>query len=563
MAIIPDMDLEAAQSALNSNIRRKIDDDLKHNLCLWCKSGSGKKKKHPLIDCPNARPPLDSRTAFSNEVFNTGQGDAAIAYIHHLQLRQYPRSDGATTFLAGRHRAQMAMFVRPVATQAPQAPAPPVNTPTVPVPPASTASTEATTSTPATVDGVPSTLPTAMNSLSLGNPTHAPSATSQPITSASVPNVPIKDSPQISWTNHVPYDRATNAPPPAAYGTGNQFNPGTGVIKKIAPLKNKMKHPVRDRLNDDKRHSVLTNHFEVAIDPKAKFYEYRIVGIPESEKRATKKRIMDTVIDNVPFLRNNQASFASDYVDTIIAWKDIHSLVTGPKVGSYDPMIQDSREEWRILEVVDRNVTLYLNLRLIGLVGIEQFQRYIASEHSNPPAYDPEPAKNALNIIFTKCFGSSPSVRQLNSHKFYVTDALMDMKTFRDQMWPLRALRGYYYTIKAGMGKILLNVSTANSLFWNPETVSDVLNHGLGTFGGDRYALKGVQVYIRYDRGKNAEARSSDLNARHNRVKKIRGFGKALNVQEFDLHTKDAQGNITGTRRTTVADYLERSKWMP
>jgi hypothetical protein len=117
MVDILDINLETAKAALNPDIRRKIDNDLKFNKCIWCKSGGGK-KRHQLINRPNARPAADSHTPLSNEVFNTGQEDTTIAYIHHLQLSQHPREDGATIFLTGLPRAQMATFVMPAATQA-------------------------------------------------------------------------------------------------------------------------------------------------------------------------------------------------------------------------------------------------------------------------------------------------------------------------------------------------------------------------------------------------------------------------------------------------------------
>ncbi|KAI4672821.1 uncharacterized protein J4E78_001324 [Alternaria triticimaculans] len=572
MAQIPGMTLDAAKTALDDQFQRDINTDIKYNKCIWCKSGQVKKKNHALIDCHNARPSLDDRTPLSNDVFNAGQQDAAVAYIHYAQLRQHPRANGATTFMAGLPPAQMGAYVVPVpaAPTALLAPVPVASAPVlapVPVTSTSTQPPVANASTPTSVvfTPPPSTQTTgAAQSSGVGEDIVDP--TSRTSTQAGNPSavltVPIQDSPGVSWTP-VNYELAEKAPEETAYSAGNKYDPGSNSLARLSGLKGKMKHPVRDAFRDDKKNSVLTNHFEVDIDTNAKFYEYRITGIPDNEKRATRRRVMKTVMENVPFLKNNQDSFATNYVDTIIAWKDIHSLVTTPKIASHDPNAPHTKDEWRILEVVDRNVTLSLNIRFMGLVDIAAFQSYIASSHPDPPAYDPEPVKNALNIIFAKCFDNVGETLQLNGHKFFVSHALNDLKANKDIEYPLRALRGYYYTIKAGMGKILLNVNPANSAFWNPYVVSEILLRGLATFGSDAYALKGLQVYITYNRGRIDKAQASDINAGYNRTKKIRAFGKRIDKQRFVLHEKDAQGNLTGNSKSvTVADYLEQTYHM-
>lgn len=405
---------------------------------------------------------------------------------------------------------------------------------------------------PHSVDsGQPSAITAGLDSLSLTDTSTGPPP--------AVPAVAIRDAPEIDWVL-ADYNKSISPPDHKGYPPGNRVRPGADIINQLVKFKDKLEYPVRDGLRADTGATVLTNHFEVSIDPSAQFWEYRITGIAENEKRAMKKRIMDTVIQEVQFLRDNQKSFATDYNGTIIAWKNLHSLATGPKISSTDPLKPDLREEWRLVDVLDRNVTLYLNLRLIGLVDVPAFQSYTNSTHSDPSKYDPEPTKNALNIIVTKCFENPGNIIQLNAHKFFIAHAMQDLQARGDQVWPLRALRGYYYTITPGMGKILLNVNPATSAFWNPCYVSQVLQDGLGTFGGDQYALKGVQVYISYERGRDAKGGTSSLNDQHNRIKRIRGFGKPLNVQTFKLPTKDEQGKITYTK-TTVADYLERSKF--
>ncbi|KAH3913465.1 hypothetical protein HBI56_083150 [Parastagonospora nodorum] len=135
---------------------------------------------------------------------------------------------------------------------------------------------------------------------------------------------------------------------------------------------------------------VLTNHFQVSVLPVAILYEYRITGISPNEKRATKRRYIETAIQNTSFLRDNRKSFATDYFDTIISWVDLHSLGAGPKVGAYDESITDSADERRLIDVVDRDVTSHLNLRLSAPMDLAAFRSCVGSSHDNPAAYNPE-----------------------------------------------------------------------------------------------------------------------------------------------------------------------------
>jgi eukaryotic translation initiation factor 2C len=379
---------------------------------------------------------------------------------------------------------------------------------------------------------------------------------------SNVPAVPIEDSPPVSLSlpHQMNGDPSVQAPAKDNYTAGNNVQSGSGLIGRLHPLRATMKFPVRESLRPNQQEKVNTNYFEITVDPSTVFYEYRILGMAENEKRKTKRRFMETVIEHVPFLKCNQDSFATDYVDTIIAWRDLHSLATGPKVGTYDANIPDSADEWRLIDVIDRQVTAYLNLRLKGTVDIAAFKAYVGSNHANPAGYNLEPTKRALHIIMTKCIHNPGNIVHLNANKFFVTHAFLDLKARGDQLETLRAIRGYYYKIVPGMGNILLNVSPVTSAFWNPHTVSDVMDFGLDTFGRDLYALKGLQVRIMYERGKDAQSRASSINDEHSRIKRIRGFGKALNQQKFNLEILDTQGNVTNTQTTIVSDYIEQSK---
>jgi hypothetical protein len=135
---IPNMSLDTARDELGADFARRIDVDFKHSKCIWRKAGGTKTKKnnHSLMDCPTTKPAENDQTSLSNEIFNAGEGDAAIAYIHQKQLSMYPRDDNATTFSTGFPRSQMPNCTVSVKTTPapPSASSGPSSTPITPVP---------------------------------------------------------------------------------------------------------------------------------------------------------------------------------------------------------------------------------------------------------------------------------------------------------------------------------------------------------------------------------------------------------------------------------------------
>ncbi|KAG9194153.1 hypothetical protein G6011_04188 [Alternaria panax] len=577
MPPISDMTVKAAEGELPVDFRRKVDQDKDLKKCIWCEAGrtNNKKKNHPLIDCPTAYPAFNDRTPLSREIFYAGREDAAVAYIHHKQRLEYPRADNATTFSAGLPRSQMATYTVPVPTTpapvAPVAPSAPSHNPITPVPsPQPTASS--------TTQGVPPGVPSpSVDQVSSGflNLSIVPTAGSTPTTVAqtqsiaftqnpvpsAITTVNLQDTPAINF-NEVARSRA--APAATVSQDGTLVNVDSGLAEKLTTLNGTTKYPLRTSLRErPKGDTVITNYFQMTVNTKATFYEYRIIGIPSSESRAGKKRYMETAIQNVPFLSQNTNSFATDNVNTIISWKNLHEHATSVQIVPNNP-VTGIGGEWRLVNIDDRNTTAHLNFHYSRQIDIAGLRSYANTMNTDPTTYDPTPAENALNIIMSKCITNNNTLN-LNNHKFYVRNAFRDLMTPGEHaIAPLRALRGYSYRVHPAMGNILLNVSPANSAFWRPLLVSQVLFNGRGPFGGGREdvkrALKNVRIYVVYDRDSkdkkckhpscndpncraNDRADMVSMDVQHARLKTIRGFGTACNNQTFPWEHKDAQGN--------------------
>ncbi|KAJ4983759.1 hypothetical protein SVAN01_10737 [Stagonosporopsis vannaccii] len=161
-------------------------------------------------------------------------------------------------------------------------------------------------------------------------------------------------------------------------------------------------------------------------------------------------------------------------------------------------------------------------LRQIDVRGL---QGASTSDLTNLASFETILTENALNTIIAKCI-STNSILQLNYHKFFVRNAYFDLATVAHSIAPLRGMRGYVYNVKQVMGSFPLNLCTATSTFWRPLLM----------------ALRGVRVYINYNRGSGDIARTSGVNEQHSRINIIRGFGKAYIIRDFELVGKVVRG---------------------
>ncbi|KAF2865540.1 hypothetical protein BDV95DRAFT_554523 [Massariosphaeria phaeospora] len=381
---------------------------------------------------------------------------------------------------------------------------------------------------------------------------HVGSAQQQPATTRVAPSSPVLevdlvDAQPVDLSPMADSPRDLDSPSPAHNGHASSHPDNTTQIERFGK-EGKSRYPGRNEFRNNP-HQVVTNHFRVSFDPKATFYEYQVSGIPDSEPRKTKRRYMETVIRTVPFLRDNHAFFATDNIQTIVSWKNLHALAPGEKTNVGN--VLDEGSEWRLLSVRDTNGNIIeLRLQLLRIVDILGLDDY-ANARIDPLSYDPNPVVNALNIVITKCLHSATNnIFHLNSHKFFIKDAFRDLPMGQNTSI-LRAIRGCSYTIKPGMGSILLNVNAVTSVFWKNNPVSMVLKN-LAVFRNDRRALIGVQVYINYERGTKT-TQSSGVNAPQSRIKTIRGFGKPCNQQTFQLSRTNAQNQVVTTNPTVEA----------
>ncbi|KAF2798180.1 Piwi-domain-containing protein [Melanomma pulvis-pyrius CBS 109.77] len=460
------------------------------------------------------------------------------------------------------------------------------------VPQTTTADTSATTpGTPATMAS--DALPAAMNKMSLGSSSAAPPGqpsdtrndglvtpdvpTGIPPAAAPVASDESEPSPDLLKVSSVMIDEpvdirllaAEAMPNSGSVGPGNVFRPRHVPHKDSNAL-----FPLRKSLSPA-HGQVLTNHFEVKFKPNTQFFVYQIMGVSTSKSKRGTKLIIKTAIQAWDFLKNNQDSFATDNTGMIIAWKNLHDSLGAPHIPGRNPGADytgdngddDAGDRWNCDDIADGFTTVSLKFKFCGKMNIEQLQAYTdpARPHNFPnlPAFNFDPIANALNTIISKSLRDD--VFQLSANKFFLKSGYAPLTTQKGEGRALCTIRGYFYTIKPGMGKVLLNVNAATSAFYCPLRVDEFMQDSTFPIADREAALRTLRVYIDVDRKvpQGADQKERDhiafMNKRQNRIKTIKWFGERIGDPEmkFQRTFKDANGEWKKEAKyTRVVDHM-------
>jgi eukaryotic translation initiation factor 2C len=184
-------------------------------------------------------------------------------------------------------------------------------------------------------------------------------------------------------------------------------------------------------------------------------------------------------------------------------------------------------------------------------------------------------AARCVDVIVSKSFDKS-KVHPQSANKFFVKDARHCVKVDNPRYLyvmshSLEIIRGYYYTVKPGMGNFILNFSLATSAFFRPILVNEFLAD-METFpeeGRRLEALKKLRVYVVTERKEVAGEDHERLNGKDARIKKVTGLGQAIDTLTFNKRIRGADGRfqrnddgtfVQETDTTEVLQYLKDSK---
>ena len=313
-----------------------------------------------------------------------------------------------------------------------------------------------------------------------------------------------------------------------------------------------------------KSHSTIaTNHFELQLKPETRLYEYQLqVSSGELSEKKTKE-LMQDAIDSSPYLR--KPKLASDNISTIISWSNLHRTIplgvlketpsTSSKVGSVlGP-----------LELTHRDGTKgYFKLRFTREIEYDALLKHVRGDATELDR-NVGPTIKALNVLMSKAISgdtlltryTAGNVAQVSANKFFLGAQGVSLTT------SLCAIRGFYYTAKPGMNKVLLNVNSGTTTFFGNITVAEFLRDA-STFRETNAEqrqdmLIGRRVLINYGRVKTDKARSADESNNARRVKTIFRFGKDT-IDKTEIAIDEGVDGQEVLKNCSVKDYLSKRK---
>ncbi|KAL1798315.1 hypothetical protein ACET3X_002352 [Alternaria dauci] len=315
---------------------------------------------------------------------------------------------------------------------------------------------------------------------------------------------------------------------------------------------------------------VFTNHFAIEL-PTKDLYEYKMQGIITREQAeedqvpstARRQELMQQAIDNSSILRSARGTYATDEMEKIIAWVPLPSTnQAGDELQSIQITIQPARQG---REAITRDVKLVY----VGTVPVAKVVQACSGDIQNLPL---EPkgdtgmnAIEAINLIIGHSARNPASDAgvtnfRLGGNKFFSTDNGSEI----DLNSGLVCYKGFFFTLRHGMGKPLLNVSSAATAFYKHNIcVSDFMKQfcGIGFNSKIRFtdadlrnlkeALKGVRVNIRHENRMRAVTDIAGLDEYPSRLKFVDPTSGTISVADFlDQHRNQplTQPEIAGIR---------------
>ncbi|KAI4650583.1 hypothetical protein J4E93_002940 [Alternaria ventricosa] len=277
----------------------------------------------------------------------------------------------------------------------------------------------------------------------------------------------------------------------------------------------------------------------------------------ELNKRQEIGRVFDAMIEkDVLELDRNRKTWATDYKSL---WCD--TALQGP---------HGDQEEWDTAKfdckLLDGRIydDVYATVRK-GVV-LSDIDDVLRKEHITKSA----DYIRALNAHVAECVRKyneekDQSITQLGANKFYLDRGFTEMVDKNSNSLGLRAVRGYYMSIRPGALGPLLNINAATTAFLPPILVSDLLATSL-TQNAIEKMLRGKRVRLIYQRQEFQETKDAgfSMNDELPRTKVFQQFGLPASKQRFFTvlaNDKGAKVDVSPTDHgTTVIQYFNNMK---
>ena len=354
----------------------------------------------------------------------------------------------------------------------------------------------------------------------------------------------------------------------AAPSQGEDWNLPAGMKdrKAVVKIQDSMWPLRKSFMEDSTQGKILTNHFTYTLTTE-KLYEYKIIGLPaENINRQVKKQNFETALRACSFLQPHKDSFATNDIDTIVAWKPIHEQISSDFTMVTNEELDDQEKVeyskmWRGLKIPNGRSELPLRFALLQQMNVKDLNMY-SSAHPNHEKTNFVDISRCLNILISHSL--TTDVHKQSANKFFV-------KTARNQLSYscLETVRGYFYNVKPGMGNVIVNFNLATSAFVRPMLICEFVNDRTFSPAEAQEVLKKLRVFVEYERYADNPDKTAHFNKESNRtwsgctISEIPIGQLTFREKKRDVNRKAVKidgGFVYEGPETSVIDHLKTGK---
>ena len=264
-----------------------------------------------------------------------------------------------------------------------------------------------------------------------------------------------------------------------------------GLDLSSLSIQDKPKYPPRPGFGTNgQKVTLFSNHFELETRPNLILYLYDVTVKPDLVGR--KMGQLFNLLLEQPHFRPHTNSIASD---------KRKFLVSCTKLDNVRVQIPHMMEDESTPSA--KSTTHQVTVELKGAFTLSQLIGYLSSTTLGAPSFDKGSFLQALNIFLSNFAQKKPGIQPVGSSKCFDLKAINDNQQSWDLGAGLRAVRGYFNSIRVATGRILVNVNVSHIAIYNAGPLPELMN-AYGTFDKGKLDgfLWGVRVKLLHIKGK-------------------------------------------------------------
>ncbi|KAI9766392.1 MAG: hypothetical protein M1839_004912 [Geoglossum umbratile] len=293
---------------------------------------------------------------------------------------------------------------------------------------------------------------------------------------------------------------------------------------------------------------VRTNYFELATGDGMTLYRYHAEVQPTAKGKKLKRVFALLLEDNL--FSGVQGRVATDHKANIVSRERLSEARTKVSVPYRLEDEDEPREKAAVYTVLVQET---------GTLSVSELLDFVRSTNVNSMYNGKEQAIQALNIIVAHSPSTNPNVVSVGRNKFYPTNINIARS---DLSATLQVIRGYYSSVRAATGRILLNVNVSHSVFYKPDRLDALIQGFRRDYGWNLYALQKFLDKVRVQVN-HLPARKNKKGQHLQRIKTIFGLANKNdgqgqqnppNVKNFGSGAKGVEffhGDLPGQKPST------------